>query len=247
LALRRERHLNLDARYQRQPHGQERPVCRSATISGTLTAPRLTGGEGGAGALQCYGSSSAVTFKWGPYGGGTWLSYRVDGAVDYIICTSVNAQSLQMATGGGGPTNTFLAVNDNGGNAYYIQADVLSDARIKHSIAPSQIDALALLDQVEVVEFHVRADAVAAIQPVSPEQKAALREAPDPFVPIGLVAQQVRPFLPEMVTIQPQPEGQPALPDDLHGLHLAAAVPYLVRAVQQLSARVAALEAAAGH
>jgi cytoskeletal protein CcmA (bactofilin family) len=215
-----------------------------ANISGALIAPRLTGGEGGAGALQCYGSSSAVTFNWTSRPN-NWLSYRMDGAVEYVICTAVNAQALQYFSGTGGPTTVGLAGTDMTGNPYYIYVDWVSDARIKHSIAPSQIDALALLEQVEVVEFRVRADAVAAIQPVSPEQKAALREAPDPFVPIGLVAQQVRPFLPEMVTIQPQHD--PALPGDLHGLNTQAGFPYLVRAVQQLSARVAALEAAAGH
>jgi hypothetical protein len=229
--------------------GSDLHVGGNSYFLGSATAPTfhglLAGGEGNAGVLQCYNSANNVDFYWGPTGGGnTWLSYRVSGGtIVYPICSAINCQVLGYV-GGLGPNGVALAGQDNSGTAYNVWVDTASDERIKHSIAPTQIDALALLEQVQVSEFYIKADAIAAIQPVPPEQKAELRTQPDAFVRIGLVAQQVLPLVPEIVAVTLQPEGHdPALPDDLHSLHEAAAVPYLIRAVQQLSAQVTALNA----
>jgi hypothetical protein len=64
-------------------------------------------------------------------------------------------------------------------------------------------------------------------------------------VPLGLVAQEVMGIIPEMDVVVTQPDSRdPALPKDLHAIVLPNAIPYLIRAIQQLEMRVRELEGA---
>ena len=90
-----------------------------------------------------------------------------------------------------------------------------SDARLKENIHPAEFDALWAINGLSISSF----DWV---------------DESRPHVDKGFVAQQVEEFIPEMVG-----EG----PDGMKSVSEAPLVKYLVKAVQQLSARVVELEA----
>jgi hypothetical protein len=127
---------------------------------------------------------------------------------------------------------------------YGVAVDAAADHRIKTRIEPTSVDALSTLNKIQVSSFDVKAAAVAALQPVSQEQKKVIRTKGNQHVAIGLVAQQVQPLIPEMVNVLRQPKDRDSgLPEDLHHIVLKEAVPYLIKAIQQLTARVQELEA----
>ena len=150
--------------------------------------------------------------------------------------------NMAFAAAGGSPTGiAFQGTNAANTVAYFVWTDAGSDIRIKENIAPTQVDALAAILAIPVREFDYRQAALNAMRPVG----GARLTASDYHVPIGLVAQEVMGLIPDMDVIVTQPEGHnPALPNDLHAIVLPNAVPYLIRAIQQLETRLAALEAA---
>jgi hypothetical protein len=215
-------------------------------VSGYIAAPYLGGGENGAGVLHCSGTTNLVSFRWGANGTSTTsLFYRIDaGVAEAAIVIASNVAGLALSNGFGGPTTIGLSVSGTDGTSYAFYCDLVSDARIKNNVVPTAVDALAALLAVEVSAFDVDAAALAAIDPGDAAARAGTLAAGDQHVPIGLVAQQVQATVPEMVTVVQQAPGHdPALPDDLHHLDHSAAVPYLIRAVQQMAERIAALEA----
>jgi hypothetical protein len=211
-----------------------------ATITGPISAPYLTGGDFGVGTLRTI-NNHTICFDWANTGTGYQLAFHIDGVTTGApyVCTTLNAQNLKLQSGGG-PIGVQLNLSDFGGNAYAIFTDTASDERIKTNMQPTAVDALAQVLQVEVSQFDIIAAAASALQPYDSPAIAQ-----DVHVPIGLIAQQVQSIMPEMVTVVQQAEGHdPAIPDDMHYITLQQAVPYLIRAIQQLEARLAALEGA---
>lgn len=145
---------------------------------------------------------------------------------------------MAIVSSGSSPSGlAFQCTNAANTVAYFIWVDAGSDARIKHNIRPTEVDALAAILSIPVRQFEF--DKAAS---------DALRRGPSPrvasyVVPLGLVAQEVGGIIPDMDIVVPQPEGHDsALPTDLHAIVLPNAVPYLIRAVQQLEERVRQLE-----
>jgi hypothetical protein len=208
------------------------------STSGILSGARLQGGPGGAGQLRMYGTNNSINFVWDTAGTGQ-LSYRVDESVQKLIGATDNVLDTQYAYPGGGPTNAVMGGHDFPGTWYYSFIDYTSDERIKTNIAPSQIDALAVLQQVPVDQFDIKPEVVATFRRLRGIQGREV--AGSDHIAIGLVAQRLQALIPEAVYVGPQPGDNP-LPADCHNITLPALVPYLVRAVQQLAARLEVLE-----
>jgi hypothetical protein len=211
-----------------------------------VRAQYLFGGPGNAGNLGLWSSGSRICFRWDGQ-----LHYRIDEAIDLGFLTGFGGVSGIDISGSGnpGPTGATVWVYANG-TPYGMFVDGISDERVKENVIPTTVDALAVLKQVPVMEFDIRADVAAWLSALgyTPEQQreaAAMATVPQ-HIRIGFIAQQVKPLIPESVTIAPDPkeviEGYP-LPHDMHTMALSNMVPYLVKAVQQLVARVEALEA----
>jgi hypothetical protein len=98
----------------------------------------------------------------------------------------------------------------------------MSDERIKQNIRPSMINALDILNKLNVVQFDWR-----------PEHGTRHED-------IGLTAQQVGKYIPDAVKEFPADERH--VGSGLKGIRIDELVFYLVRAVQQLSGRLEALE-----
>ena len=208
------------------------------TTSGVFSGARLQGGPGGAGQLRTWNTVNSINFVWDTAGTGQ-LSYRVDESVQKLIGSTVNFLDSQLAYPGGGPTNAVIGAHDFPGTWYYAFIDYVSDERIKSNIAPSQIDALGILKQVPIDQYDIRPEVAGVFRSL----RMHGRDAPtsSDHVAIGLVAQKLQALIPEAVYIGPQPGGS-ALPEDCHNITLPAITPYLIRAVQQLTARLEALE-----
>jgi len=155
---------------------------------------------------------------------------------------SVIGDIAQIAIVGTGSSPSGLALScTNAANtvAYWLWVDSGSDERIKENIEPSEVDALAAITAIPVRQFDFIAKAADALRTPAKARVSSYH------VPIGLVAQEVAGLIPDMDIIVPQPDGRdPSLPQDLHAIVLPNAVPFLIRAIQQLEARLAALEAA---
>ena len=214
------------------------------TIPGSFSAPHAVcsdfgGGPGGAASLHCWNTANQLTFRW--YGGQN-LAYRIDEAVEFSICTQSNAQDLQVFSTSGGPTGVGLGFADRSGTRGSCYADGWSDVRIKQDIRPTEVDALSLVEAIPVRAFSY----TPAMADLYASMGKRQRVAGDADVRIGFVAQELQEHIPEAVYRLPgdvhQPDGSP-LPDDALLIAQQPIVPFLVRAVQQLAARLAALEA----
>jgi hypothetical protein len=210
-------------------------TASTITITGDLT---LSGGYG----VGYYGGHW-VRFSWD----GQSCGYTVDNSQQGNILTQTNARNFGYAGNAGGPTGVTCNGYDLSNNLYGTFVDAISDIRIKENIAPTQVDALATLLKIPVTEFTIKADAAAWLKStgMSADERAATLADPQPaFVPIGLVAQQVEPEIPEAtnVLVHPDPpEGSP-FPADMMHLIDAGFTPYFLRAIQQIAERVTALE-----
>lgn len=216
------------------------------STGGVFSGARLQGGPGGAGQLRTYNTVNSINFRWGTAATGQ-LSYRVDESVEKFIGSTVNVWDTQYYYPGGGPTGGVFSGHDTPGTWYYSYIDYTSDERIKSNIVPTTVDALSVLKQVPVDEYDVSAQVVDMFRSLnrSDGQASAREDRPESaHVPIGLVAQKLQALIPEAVYIGQQPAGGP-LPEDCHNITLPAITPYLIRAVQQLVARLEALEGAA--
>jgi hypothetical protein len=220
----------------------------AGSVAGNLyVGGAVTGSDAGGARLQSAGTGNGISFQWTS---NSQLAYRIDsGAAQRFICTANNAQSFAYATGSG-PIGVYLSGQTFDTTAYGIHVDFGSDERIKENIAPTEVDALAAINQLHVSQFDVKADVAAWFASIgkSADERAAIMAGAQPaHVPIGLVAQDVQAVIPAGAYANPQagddmPEGCP-LPDNMMSLVDAAFTPYLVRAIQQLAARVQALEA----
>lgn len=173
---------------------------------GVVSCGAVQGGASNAGTLRCWGTNDTVNFQWGS----GQLTYRIDESIAKQICTATNAKEFGYASSGG-PTGVSLNGYDNAGDLFGIFVDAQSDASIKENIADSAVDALALIRRLRLRSFDYTAEI-----------------AGDPHVDLGLVAQEVAEVIPAMVPDMPFADG-------LKRINLKAAVPYLIRAVQQLA------------
>jgi len=98
----------------------------------------------------------------------------------------------------------------------------LSDRRIKKNIEPTKLEAVNIINNIECVEFE-RTDL-----------------SKNTFNPIGFIAQDIQKVLPYHVEEVTQQDSEY---DTLLGIKTIDLVPLLVKAVQELSARVNELEA----
>jgi hypothetical protein len=187
--------------------------------NGYVSTPVLVGGPYNSGLLRCWNTGNNVCFRWGDGS----LFYRVDEAVEHrILYTSTGAIDFRVIGGQPGATGVGTFVTQ-AGTAYGWYVDYVSDPRFKRNVAPSKVDALGLLNRVDVIEYDWDAEAL----------KEAGEHVTDAHVALGLNARQLLDFMPEMVG---QHEGMSLR------LNLKEGVPFLIRAIQQLSQRLSNLE-----
>lgn len=204
------------------------------TAGDVTCALTLRGGSGDAGNVRCYGTGDFINFRWDgfPY-------LRVNNAYERALVVSNANNIYQVNYGSAGPTGTLVEFTATNGTAIQVYADqAVSDARLKDKIADSAIDALAVLCAIPVRQFEWTAEAIgefASRAPgLSPDEQQAARDNAEPLpVAIGLVAQEVAPHVPDAVVTRP---------DEMLGLKRDELWPYAIRAIQQLEARLAALE-----
>jgi hypothetical protein len=172
----------------------------------------LRNGPGDAGRLRCWNTANQVCFRWN-----NGLFYRVDEAVDaQILTTSTGASGFRVVSGQPGPTGIGAFV-DQAGTAYGWYCDMVSDPSMKLDMSPSLVSALDRLAKVDCIRYRWNPDK-------SPWNTAC---------ELGFSAAQLREVIPEMVGMGD---------DGLLRLNLKQGVPWLVKAVQELAARVTELE-----
>jgi len=221
----------------------------NVSTNGQFYGSFLGGATGGK--LLAKNLGNKLSFDWALRGAAAQKaalpSILIDGT-EVVLATATNFGSAGYVGGAGGPTGVALQAISWDTTVYNSYVDVISDARIKRDVGPTKVDALEVLAKVQVLEFAVPAKVVAAYVPGTEDERAERLAAGDQFVPIGLIAQQVGEFIPEMVGVTQQTAERlrdAGVPFDLHTIVHQLAVPYLIRAVQQLLDRITALEAVA--
>jgi len=164
--------------------------------------------------------------------------------------TCNNAKGCSFNGGNPGPTGVVWAGLGLDGAYWASYCDISSDERIKDNIAPTTVDALATLNAIQVSQFDIKPDCAAWFATVGEQdvdkRVEAMQEAAAPHVAIGLVAQHVREHIPECINVTDQSnqsEHSP-LPSDMMTMTQENFAPYFLRAIQQLSDRLMALESA---
>jgi len=225
--------------------------------NGYVYAQRLSSPNtsGGAGCLQSYGSGDFVAFGWssaagGPSGG--MIQIDIDDSVFIpVVLSNYSGPVVQLyyVNASRGPTGWEVQFSAQNGTVFVSYSDVVSDIRLKERIADSEIDALAALKAIPVRQFHFTEEVVRHFHSVRGEgdrDRARLMDEAAPYpVPIGLIAQEVMAHVPEAVRVRRPGVGwvdHGPLPKDMHTVKADEFVPYLIRAVQQLEARLAAVE-----
>lgn len=171
------------------------------------------------------------------------LAFNVDNVVMQALVQNGNCAKLCYLQSG---PNWYLRGWDNSfATNFDAQIAAMSDVRIKENIAPTGIDALATLNAIPVTQFDIKAEVeghYASLGKEGAERDDAIAHARPRHVGIGLVADDVQPHIPEMVFDGGEQGPNSPLPD--HGLKLAQqnAIPYLIRAIQQLTEKVEQLQ-----
>jgi hypothetical protein len=115
-------------------------------------------------------------------------------------------------------------------NALYkeFQTYNYSDSRLKSNVKPSKVDALETLNGLDIIQYTIK-PALAKLIGVDEEHR------------IGLNADQISQVIPEAVSIASEVGLEPSSirPENLKMLSYAELVPWIIRAQQQLSAKVA--------
>ena len=218
------------------------------TATGTVhTGSYLTGSDSGnAATLLDASGGHQISFRWD----GTWTYIRVDhGGFEAPLVTG-QCRNLHYDVSGGPSGQAQYGLNASGQLCTILVSSV-SDERVKQNIRPSQVDALQIINAIPIEEFEIKADVAGwfqgANEPSREERARLMREAKPEHVPIGMVAQKLRALVPEAVNVSPQvdhPDDSP-LPPNVMTLNEGKLVPYLLRAIQQLTERVQFLEARA--
>jgi hypothetical protein len=189
----------------------------------------VRGGVNDAGTLRAWNTANLITFQWASAG----LGYRIDNTTTKYICTQTNAQALNIIGGQAGPTGVGMQLWDLANTGGTIYLDGWSDPRLKSNVTTSAVDALAEINKINVVSFDW----------IEPAMQAFGGTGTDPHIALGLDAAQLRDIIPEMVGVGAA--SQNGIPADPLIVNLKAGVPWLIKAVQQLSTKVATLEARA--
>lgn len=216
------------------------------TVTAAVFVPVVTGGPGGAGSLLSWGTSNRIVFRWGAVPNS--LNYRIDEVIEQTLCTQTNAQLFAFQPNASAPVGVALNAYDLSGNLYAAYIDQISDVRIKEGIEPTQVDALALIDQIPVRQFDIKARVAGWLSSVGQsedERRAAMDRAEPWHGDIGFIAQELGAVVPEAVSVAPatlpaglrRSEDNP-LPDDVQCISLPRLVPYLLRGEQQLAQMV---------
>jgi hypothetical protein len=131
--------------------------------------------------------------------------------------------TLQVAAGG-----YLYASPDNGSSGFnYTPNGSWSDARLKTNIRDSEVDALAAILSIPIRAYEW-----------NDRGRQVMPHATD--TPLGLIAQEVERAIPFVVHA---PLTEDPNIGDLKMIEQQRLTPYLIRAIQQLEARVAELEA----
>lgn len=155
--------------------------------------------------------------------------YSFDGGAFAYLVRGANIRNLQ--TGDWGGIWSLIAQQNDGANVVFYSDTISSDERLKENVAPSSADALAELKALRVVSFDYNADGLYV------ERRPAERA----HVDLGLIAQDVAQIVPDAAPIGPTQLAD-GTTEDRYRLRPELLVPHLIRAVQQLEARVSALE-----
>lgn len=152
---------------------------------------------------------------------GTFANYHLwntsSGGQFYTVPTHIFAAGTKI---GADSTDVLIddASNGAGSTTLYIGNETIdttaSDMRLKEDIKPTEIDALAVLNTLEVRDFDWKAG----------KRKARGRAT-------GLIAQEVYEVLPQVVH-------KPNDPEDVWSVDYHHIVPYLIQAVKELQAEV---------
>ena len=118
-------------------------------------------------------------------------------------------------------SNNVLFHGDKGN--YIVGISAYSDARLKENIKSSKVNALERLNEIEMCSFDFI------------DKKYGAHSE------LGYIAQQLQKVIPECVVAVPQDEEQMGY-DELLQVQDTHLIPYLVKAIQELSSKVAELE-----
>ena len=115
-----------------------------------------------------------------------------------------------------------MLFSGNKGN-YIVGISAYSDARLKENIKSSKVNALESLNEIEMCSFDFI------------DRKYGAHSE------LGYIAQQLQKVIPECVVAVPQDKEQMGY-DELLQVQDTHLIPYLVKAIQELSSKVAELE-----
>nr|DAM44202.1 MAG TPA: Neck appendage protein [Caudoviricetes sp.] len=133
--------------------------------------------------------------------------------------SDVNMNNRDIYGDGGNPKGGRNAVvwwNQVGSGSVKYWGDKASDIRLKENIAPTSINAMDIINKLDMVEFDF-------IKDKKHEE-------------VGLIAQEVEKIIPQAISRNPDNE------DDFLHIDYTAFVPYLIKAIQELNQKVERLE-----
>ena len=133
--------------------------------------------------------------------------------------SDVNMNNRDIYGDGGNPKGGRNAVvwwNQVGSGSVKYWSDKASDRRLKENIAPATINAMDIINKLDMVEFDF-------IKDKKHEE-------------VGLIAQEVEKVIPQAISRNPDNE------DDFLHINYTAFVPYLIKAIQELNQKVERLE-----
>ena len=133
--------------------------------------------------------------------------------------SDVNMNNRDIYGDGGNPKGGRNAVvwwNQVGSGSVKYWGDKASDRRLKENIAPATINAMDIINKLDMVEFDF-------IKDKKHEE-------------VGLIAQEVEKVIPQAISRNPENE------DDFLHIDYTAFVPYLIKAIQELNQKVERLE-----
>lgn len=183
-----------------------------------------------------------IGFGWGSAQAGQLTAF-VNGGRAFEVCSQSNAEDFMVYYGASGPTGVGLGFADRSGTRGSCFADSWSDIRIKENIRPTEVDALSLIEAIPVRAFSY----IPAMAELFASIGKRRRVAGDADIRLGFVAQELQEYIPEAVHGLPDGVHNPPdspIPQGALMISQEPIVPYLVRALQQLSAEVQALKAA---
>lgn len=206
------------------------------TVNASQSFSSIGGNRGSGAILLMEGANDLLSFS-----GGSTSYYPINANINgtYHQLPSTNGVGGFAVNPGGGPVGTVFNFFSATGT-FAIIVDAVSDERIKQDIRDTEIDALAVISELQVRSYGIRPEIAAYYASVGQSDPVPPKSEATP-VPIGFVAQELKRHIPEAVSIIPQVDCAP-LPDNIHSVHLDKIVPYLVRAIQQLQEEIKVLK-----